>query len=484
MVSDELKKLFSDLELDKILGEDISSFYTVNEGIIRERQEIFKDLFENDNLFCDFEDIYVLLNSLINSFESIGISKESSLNSVLTVNAYITFIEESYNKLKHYSLKSSRLNEFLRLIKKEKENKNFDALKENCSKITNDIKKISSVTIGINLDPELRPIEAGLVSVNANSYRSGNLMDKIFSASFNSPKDYECLCPLSELGKSLSHDEISGFNYKLNKVLDKIITKGFKGLSKQSSEYITSACHEFSKYKNTFSFYIKGVRFFKDLKQSKIPITIPEISRNDYKINEMHNYRIVMSKGIKYSVANSIHFDGNTRIFVLTGPNSGGKSVFLEALVFNQLLFQIGFPILANNAQIVPFENIFVYSSSDFKNKNLYGRFENEVKWFSEKIKECTNNDLFIMDELFSGTSCDEAKDVSFSALKMISKRNAKGIFSTHIHELAKRIAFDNEPDFDNLSINSNYTVTRDIPNSYESKAITIAKKYGIVFTT
>lgn len=477
--AEDLKKLFSSLELDKIFGDDIFIYFTSDIGIIKQRSETFKDFFDNSSLFESIRKIYFLLNDLVNSYELSGVSKESSLNSVLTVNRYVNFIEESYDLLKPF-FKSKEMNDFFNLIKSEKENKSFIKLKENCHKITDNIKNIKSVTIGINLDVNLRPTEAGLVSVNSDTYRSGKLFDRIFSASFNEPKEFECICSLSELGRSISRDDISSLNFRLNKALDKIITKDFKGLSKECAEYTSAACQSFGLYKKTFSFYIRGVEFFNEITTKGLPVTFPKVTNNNYNIKNLYNYRIAMYKGIKETVANSICFDESTKLFVLTGPNSGGKSVFLEAIVFNQLLFQLGFPIIADSAEMSVFDNIYVYTPSKTNDKNLFGRFENEVKWFADRIKICSEKDLFIMDELFSGTSANEGNIVAFSALKMILQKNAKGIFATHLHEMAKTIALKNQESIDNLCINELYTVKRTAPKFCESMAVIIAKNYGI----
>ena len=491
---DKEAELCKALGITDLFGEDIPRFFTTCADVISKRHKIFRDLFSEEDLIGSLEKLDSLLCDLFDAFELSGIginrsSNESALNTLCSINAYVSFIEGGYDALVGRSFSSEGLKSVFNYLKAVKDSAEFALLKKNASLVTEDIRGARSVTIGINLDANLRPMEVGLVSINQTPYRSNSLVQKLFSGSFNQPKDFECLCPISTIAGAASREEIAAVNSRLNSALNTILGKQFKKISRETKEYLTSVCAELTGLKEGLSFYIRTARFFANAKSSGLPICVPRVSYNEYRIDDLYNYRIAASKGAAGTVPNSIRFDEKGRVYVLTGENSGGKTVFIESVAFAQVLLQLGMPVHAKNAVMYPFDAINVYFASADE-KNLYGRFENEARWFAERVNSPAKKPLFILDELFSVTNASEATGIALSALRKIRAASGCCIFSTHLHELSKAIA-DNQGDtdysgFDTLYIRpedggEKYKVIRKAPSEYESRAVTIAKKYGII---
>lgn len=495
-VKEDTAELYKYFKLDKYITEDIACYFTADPEVIKKRQAVYKNLSENRVVLEAFKKISSKMSELFFAFESAGIgisggSNEIMLNSVCAVNSYISFIEFALKELKHTELRAEGLCDFYEFIKSQAESEDFKKLKKNSETVCQNIRNIKSVTVGINLDANLRVLESGLVSINSTAYRSANFIDKLLSASFNEPADFECICPLSEMGKALKRDELATVNFRLNKALDKILTKNIKSMSADTKGFLSRVCKELAGLKKGLSFYLSAVRFFESLQNTGLPVCLPKVTVDEYRVNELYNHRIASVKGIEETVPSSLEFDDRGKIYVLTGANSGGKTVFLESVITAQLLFQTGLPVFAREAVMCPFDALHVYLANTVnEDTNVYGRFENEVRWFSRCIETAGIKELFIMDELFSGTSSYEAVDIAVSALMKIKEKQGHALFSTHIHDTARRIE-DNRGamryvGLDNLCIKAEgdtslYTVLRQRPQSYESKAAVIAKKYGII---
>ncbi|MBQ7161242.1 MAG: hypothetical protein IJR90_06005 [Clostridia bacterium] len=440
------------------------------------------------------EKIHSLLCDLLSAYEISGIginktSNETALNTVCSINAYIAFIEESYDELKYKELYADGLRDLLSYITKEINDPAFQRLKENVRGITSEIRYAKSVTVGINLDSNLRPTEAGLVSINSTPYRSSRFANKLFSGRSNDPKDFECLCPISTMSGAASHEEIATVNHRLNNALNSVVGKSFKKISSETKEYLDRVCRELVGLKEGFEFYLSAASFFKDVKEKGVPVCLPDIREGLYDINALFDYVTVENRGVNGTVPNSVTFDENGKIYVLCGANSGGKTVFLRSVALAQLMFQLGLPVLAQRAVMYPFSDINLYFVTDVKS-DLYGRFENEARWFAESINSAGGMSLYLLDELFSGTSAEEAGEIALSALKKISDSGGRCIFSTHLLEMAKRIsnakAVDEFTGFDLLHIETNddvptHRIIRGAPDKFESKAVAIAKKYGVI---
>ena len=72
---------------------------------------------------------------------------------------------------------------------------------------------LKSVTIGINLDENMRVKEAGLVTVNEKPFHSGTLIEKLLKK--NPLDSYSLISPLYPLSKGLHGEEVKAFNYSI-----------------------------------------------------------------------------------------------------------------------------------------------------------------------------------------------------------------------------------------------------------------------------
>lgn len=143
-------------------------------------------------------------------------------------------------------------------------------------------------------------------------------------------------------------------------------------------------------------------------------------------------------------VQNDIAFDENARIYILTGANSGGKSIFTMAVGIAQCLFQCGIPVPARKATMTICDLIQPYLPiSDSKSnpvsmmKDSSGRLEIEIKTVMNIIESSTVNSLVLMDEVFTSTSEAGAVELAKSVLKKLGQVGCKCIFTTHLHRLA-----------------------------------------------
>ena len=63
--------------------------------------------------------------------------------------------------------------------------------------------KIKSITIGVNINPQLLPVEAGILSINEESFVSGNIIDRLLRADMGK-NEYRCITPLEPLTRGMS----------------------------------------------------------------------------------------------------------------------------------------------------------------------------------------------------------------------------------------------------------------------------------------
>jgi DNA mismatch repair ATPase MutS len=182
----------------------------------------------------------------------------------------------------------------------------------------------------------------------------------------------------------------------------------------------------------------------KKLRKLGVPVTRPEIIPKEERvccIREFYNINLAMHwKGEKEIVKNDISFSNENDIFILTGPNSGGKTTYINAVALIQVLSQSGIYVPAEEAVISPVDYLYTHFPCEEKRGNDYGRLGEEAKRLNEIFKEATRYSLIILNESLASTSPVECLFLSKDVMYGLKLLNARAIFATHQHELAANL--------------------------------------------
>lgn len=174
---------------------------------------------------------------------------------------------------------------------------------------------------------------------------------------------------------------------------------------------------------------------------------------------------------------------GATRGIIITGPNTGGKTVAIKTVMLNCMMAQCGLHTTCREADIC-MNNSFLCDIGDGQNiaENL-STFSSHIKNVLEVLGEVNKNSLVIMDELGSGTDPTEGMGIAIAILEELRKSGALFLVTTHYPEV-KEYA-DQAPDvlnarmtFDKETLQPTYQMF--IGESGESCAFYIADRLGM----
>ena len=203
-------------------------------------------------------------------------------------------------------------------------------------------------------------------------------------------------------------------------------------------------------------------------------------------ISDEKNFRLIQfyHPSLLNPVKNNLEFGGDKNFVIITGPNTGGKSVLLKAVGIIQLLFQAGFFTPTSIGSSLPIMDDILVDIGDLQSiEESLSTFSSHILTINEILAKANDKTLVLIDELGTATSPLEGEALAISILQYLIQKKAYGIITSHFDNL-KVFAMQNENTligsmgFDEKQLVPRYILMMNIPGS--SYAFDIAKKLGL----
>lgn len=377
----------------------------------------------------------------------------------------------------------------------------FDEVKretDECLRIL--AKGVKSVTVGINFDDMMRPVEAMLLSVSTDAIKKKGRFDWLFSRVGDTGR---------AIGKTHSlYNENGGVNdleAPLFRELKEINSEYISHLDTAIRAYFKKSTEDILTFESQMSFYIGAKRIVEAVRARGLDMCRPKyLPMEDRKMNakgifDLSFYIQMVGSDPMGSlkdkiITNECRFDDDGRFFVLTGANNGGKTTYTRAVGIIQVFAQAGIYVPCSECEISPVDYIYTHFPKEEEVGLNTSRFTQECKQFKETVDTATRHSLLLLNESIQSTTPTECVYIATELTKIFRCVGVRGIYATHLLELAKsldRLNEEVEGDTKLVSIVTTVDRTADNRRLYRIEraepqefgyARTIYEKFGVSF--
>lgn len=422
----------------------LTDFFTADERVILYRQATIRDMLE----IPEIKDVLAKAHPILDDITELrrldadsASSGDSYLYSITEIELYVSCIDTLREGLLplRSRMKSEAFSSLTDFITELSESDYYRELNEKLEALASRVHEVRSITVGVNLDRELRPSSAGVISVNSEPFKSGKLLDKILRFSFKNDS-FTCIADLSPFGKGQSENKQEALIGAFNSAIEDVFRSSVKGWRAIVGEYVLDNTDFLLKLLPEIEFVSRSGELIRQLSSHVgCSVCMPQIAPRGEKAFSacgLYNPRVALAIDGNV-VKNDLSFDSDAGIYVLTGPNRGGKSVITVAIGAAQAMAQLGLPIPADEARISVTDGIFTHFPEGADDTIDKGRLGEECARLREIFDAVTEDSMILLDESLSSTGAYEASYIASEILTAFAAMRCRGIFSTHLHELA-----------------------------------------------
>jgi len=477
---------FVDLNLDQIIDSitagkkeyNLKQFFYFplhDEDAIKYRQEVMKDL-EDELLFGHIRsfarNMREMREHLIQA-EKLYYKYQKERWFLDAVEAYCDTVISLNRDLSTMDLKSRGFSSFRKYLSDYVSSGNFLTLLEETKKLKKDL---SSIRYCIHIKGNTVKVKKYESEIDYST----EVLETFQKFKQVEAKDYRV--------KFMESPDMNHVEAKVLDLVARLYSEIFIRLDEYCEKYRNYLDEKIATFDREIQFYIAYLEHIAILKSTGLKFCYPEMSNKNKEVYNYEGFDLALAYKLLNEdstvVCNDFYLKGKERVFVVSGPNQGGKTTF--ARTFGQLhyLGSLGCPVPGRESKLFLFDRLFTHFEREEDIQTLHGKLQDDLIRIYDILKQATSNSIVILNEIFTSTTLKDALFLSKSIMEKIIQLDLLCVWVTFIDELTslseKNVSMVSTVHPENPAIRT-YKIVRRPPDGL-AYAIAIAEKYRLTY--
>ncbi|MCX7786132.1 MAG: DNA mismatch repair protein MutS [Spirochaetes bacterium] len=289
----------------------------------------------------------------------------------------------------------------------------------------------------------------------------------------------------------IKYPERAGINHVEGKILE-LVAKLFPEPFDDLDSFLSSHEEFFDPTMITFDreiqFYLAYLDFIFELKTRGYSFCYPTVQDTCKEESVQDGFDLMVAAALmkegKLAVKNDFSLRASERILVVTGPNQGGKTTFARMVGQIHYLASLGFPVPGTEASLFLVDKILTHFERKEEVHTHRGKLEDDLYRIHTKILQASSKSLFILNEIFTSTTLQDAIFLSKQIMTRLLELDAICVWVTFLDELSsineKTVSMVAQVDPVDPTIRTFHVVRE--PADGLSYALSLAHKYRLTY--